>query len=83
VSFRQKNGITPARQFYHNLDLAIAKGMTGKNMQKTISAQYTYISKIIHKEINADNKNTKYAIYGIFRIIDNLIVKPEKKALDI
>lgn len=79
VNFCEKNGITPARQFHHNLDLAIAKGMTAKDMQKTISAQYTFISKIIHKEINSDNKNTKYAIYGILRIIDSLIVKPEKK----
>lgn len=78
VNYCQKNGITPARAFHHNLQLAIEKGMAGKEMQKTISSVYSFASKIIHKEMPADNKNTQYAIYSIFLIMGNLIGKSDK-----
>lgn len=60
--FCEKNDITLAKLFHHNLDLAIKKGLTEKAQQKPISAHYSFVSKIVHKEIEASPKNTYYAI---------------------
>jgi hypothetical protein len=74
VSYCEKNGIKPTK-FYFNLDSAIKKGMTEKAQQKSIAAHYSFVSKIVHKEIEADSKNTQYAIYGVVNIIGSLIQK--------
>jgi len=74
VDFCEKHSIKPTR-FYFNLDSAIQKGMTEKGQQKSIAAHYSFVSKIVHKEIDADPKNTQYAIYGVINIIDSLTQK--------
>lgn len=77
--FCAKNGITLAKLFHHNLDLAIKKGLTEKAQQKPISAHYSFVSKIVHKDIEASPKNTYYAIQGIYNIIDSLTSPKETK----
>ena len=74
VDFCEKNGIKPTN-FHFNLDSAVKKAMTEKAQQKSISAHYSFVSKIIHKVIDADSKNTQYAIYGVVNIIGSLIQK--------
>ena len=74
LDFCQKKGIKPTK-FYFNLDSAIKNGMTEKAQQKPIAAHYSFVSKIVHKEIDADSKNTQYAIYGVVNIIGSLIQK--------
>lgn len=72
--FCEKNDIKPTK-FHYNLASAVKKGMTEKAQQKSISAHYSFVSKIIHKEIDADPKNTQYAIFGVISIIGSLIQK--------
>jgi hypothetical protein len=74
VNFCEKNAIKPTK-FHFNLASAVEKGMTEKAQQKSIAAHYSFVSKIIHKEIDADSKNTQYAIYGVINIIGSLIQK--------
>jgi hypothetical protein len=78
LGFCEKNGIKPS-SFYFNLDNAVSKGMTEKAQQKSIAALYSFISKVVHKDIDADSKNTQYAIYGVYNIIGSLIRKNETK----
>lgn len=63
--------------FYSNLDNAIKEGLTEKQKRKTIASHYSYISKIIHKEIEDNNKNTQFAIIGILNILHNLLPPTE------
>lgn len=72
LDYCNKNGIKPTA-FHYNLDSAVKKGMTEKAQQKSISALYAFVSKIVHKEIDADPKNTQYAIVGVISIIGSLI----------
>lgn len=80
VDFCEKNGIKLAPLFHHNLALAIEKGMTEKTQQKSISTLYSFISKIVHKEIEANQRNTLYAINGIYNIIGSLISQSTPKS---
>ena len=73
-SYCEKQGVTPAKSFYHNLLHAIEKGMTEKEKYKSIAAHYSLVSKIVHREMDANTKNTGFAIYGIFNIISSLIL---------
>lgn len=76
-NYCEKHGITHTT-FYYNLLHAIEKGMTKKEQQKSIAAHYSFVSKIVHKEIDANSRNTQYAIYGIFNIISSLILEKEE-----
>lgn len=69
----ESQGESPTRGFYTNLDLAINKGMTDKTQRKAIAGHYSFTSKIIHKEIEANARNTNFAITGVFNIISSLI----------
>ena len=80
VDFCEKNGIKLASLFHHNLALAIEKGMTEKTQQKSISTLYSFTSKIVHKEIEATQRNTLYAINGIYNIIGSLISQSTSKS---
>jgi len=74
VSFCDKHGITPT-SFYYNLIHAIEKGMTKKEQEKSIAAHYSFVSKIVHKEIEPTPRNSQYALNGIFNIIGSLILE--------
>ena len=74
VSYCEKHGVTPT-SFYYNLLHAIEKGMTKKEQQKTIAAHYSFVSKIVHKDIEATHKNTQYALHGVLNIIGSLILR--------
>lgn len=69
----ESQGERPARGFYTNLERAINKGITDKTQRKAIAGHYSFISKIIHKEIEANARNTNFAITGVFNIISSLI----------
>jgi hypothetical protein len=75
VDYCGKNGIEPTKGFHYNLAMAIGKGMTEKAQHKPISAHYSFVSKIIHKDIDADAKNTQFAIAGVINIIGSLTQK--------
>jgi len=77
LDYCEKQGVTPT-SFFYNLLSAIEKGMTKKEQRKSIAAHYSFVSKIVHKEIEANPKNTQYAVYGIFNIIGSLVLKKEK-----
>lgn len=71
-NYCERQGDKPTR-FYTNLDLAIKKGMTDKTKRNAIAGHYSFTSKIIHKETEANTRNTNFAITGIFNIINGLI----------
>ena len=72
ASYCEKQSVTP-KGFYYNLDQAIEKGLTEKKQRKTIAAHYSFVSKIVHKEIEDSSRNTQFAVNGIFNIISSLI----------
>jgi hypothetical protein len=72
LDYCNKNGITPTK-FHYNLASAIQKGMTDKTQHKPISATYSYVSRIVHKDIDADTRNTQYALTGVMNVIESLI----------
>jgi len=74
LDYCNKNGITPTK-FHYNLASAIQKGMTDKTQHKPISATYSYVSRIVHKDIDADTRNTQYALTGVMNVIESLIQK--------
>ena len=74
ASYCEKHGFTP-KGFYYNLDQAIEKGLTEKKQRKTIAAHYSFVSKIVHKEIEDSSRNTQFAVNGMFNIISSLIQK--------
>ncbi len=79
TNFCEKNNVKLAPLFHHNLASAIEKGMADKAQQKSISTLYSFASKIVHKEIEANQRNTLYAINGIYNIIGSLISQSTAK----
>jgi len=67
-----KNNNIEIHGFFQNLDNAIKNGLTEKDQRKSIAAHYSFISKIIHKEIEANSKNTLFAVNGVLNILDSL-----------
>jgi|GEM_PF-6624609 len=61
------------RSFSANLNTAIDLGLTEKDKRKAIASHYTFVSKIIHGDIQANQKNTQFAVEGILNIIGSLI----------
>ena len=74
ASYCEKHGVTP-KGFYYNLDEAIEKGLTEKKQRKSIAAHYSFVSKIVHKEIEDSSRNTQFAVNGVFNIISSLVQK--------
>jgi len=72
-NFVKSKGESPTRGFYTNLDLAINKGMADKKQRNAIAGHYSFTSKIIHKDIEANTRNVNFAITGIFNIVSSLI----------
>jgi len=59
--------------FFSNLDLAIENQLIKKEKREIIASNYSYLSKIIHKEIIDSNKNTLYGISMTLQILTDLI----------
>lgn len=73
AKYCEENGIDVKKGFYTNLDNAIQKGLTEKQRRESIGGHYSFVSKIIHNEIEATPKNTKFAVNGVINIIGSLI----------
>ncbi|MCW4019168.1 MAG: hypothetical protein NWF00_10920 [Candidatus Bathyarchaeota archaeon] len=58
--------------FYTNLDNAINAGMTEKTKRDAIAAHYSFVSKVIHGDIESNLRNTQFAVNGIINILDSL-----------
>jgi hypothetical protein len=76
LSYCEKHSIKPTN-FFFNLDSAIKIGLTDKAQEKAISGHYSFVSKIIHKDIEANPKNTLYAVNGVYNIIGSIVDKFE------
>lgn len=70
-----EKGIPITQGFYTNLDKAIEAELIEKEKRETIAKHYSYTSKLIHKEIENNDSNTRFAIYGILEILHNLVDK--------
>lgn len=58
--------------FYTNLDNAIAAGLTDKSKRNAIAGHYSFISKIIHGELEANLGNAQFAVTGALNILQSL-----------
>jgi len=57
--------------FYTNLDNAINAGLTDKSKRNAIGAHYSFVSKIIHGELEANMRNTQFAVNGVLNILNS------------
>ena len=74
VQYCETHTIKPTT-FFFNLDSAISKGLTDKGQEKAISGHYSFVSKIVHKDIEANPRNTLYAVNGVYNIVGSLLDK--------
>ena len=68
-----KNKSIKPTGFFNNLDKAIKAGLTDKTKREAIAQLYSFTSKIIHKDIEANSRNTQFAVVGVLNSIDSLI----------
>lgn len=64
-------------QFYVPLDKAIEEGLAERGKRNAIAGHYTFISKMIHGEIEKNAENIRFAIDGAFNILHSLLSKEE------
>jgi len=55
--------------FYTNLDNAIKAGLDEKKKRNAITGNYSFVSKIIHNELDANSRNTQFAVNGILNVL--------------
>lgn len=70
-AFCKENGIDVKKGFYTNLDNAINAGLTEKSQRNAIAGHYSFVSKIIHGELEADTRNTQFGVNGVINILQS------------
>lgn len=68
----ESKGIEVKQGFYTNLDNAIGAGLTDKTKRNAIAGHYSFMSKIIHGELEANLRNTQFAVTGALNILQSL-----------
>lgn len=59
--------------FYTNLDNAIKAGLTEKTKRNAIAGHYSFMSKLIHGELETNPRNTQFAVTGALNILHSLV----------
>jgi hypothetical protein len=59
--------------FYTNLDNAINAGLTEKSKRNAIAGHYSFMSKLIHGELETNPRNTQFAVTGALNILHSLV----------
>ena len=67
----KEKGIEVKKGFYTNLDNAINAGLTEKSKRNAIAGHYTYVSKLIHGELETNARNTQFAVNGVINILQS------------
>jgi len=75
--FLEKKGKEAKGRFYVPLDNAIKEGLAERGQRNAIAGHYTFISKIIHGEIEPSAKNTQFAVDGAINILQSLLSREE------
>lgn len=70
-AFCKEKGIEVKKGFYTNLDNAINAGLTEKSKRNAIAGHYTYVSKLIHGELETNVRNTQFAVNGVINILQS------------
>lgn len=70
-AFCREKGVEVKKGFYTNLDNAINAGLTEKSKRNAISGHYSFVSKVIHGELEANVRNTQYSVNGIITILQS------------
>lgn len=70
-AFCGKKGIEVKKGFYTNLDNAINAGLTEKSKRNAIAGHYSFVSKLIHSDLEANVRNTQYSVNGIINILQS------------
>ena len=68
----ESKGIEVKQGFYTNLDNAIEAGLTEKSKRNAIAGHYSFMSKMIHGELEANSRNTQFAVTGALNILHSL-----------
>lgn len=68
-AFCKKKGIEIKKGFYTNLDNAIKADLDKKQKRNAIGGHYSFVSRIIHKELEDNARNTQFAVNGLLNII--------------
>ena len=71
-AFCKGKTIEVKKGFYTNLDNAINAGMTEKIKRDAIAGHYSFVSKVIHGDIESNLRNTQFAVNGVINILDSL-----------
>ncbi len=71
-TFCKGKTIDVKKGFYTNLDNAINAGMTEKIKRDAIAGHYSFVSKVIHGDIESNLRNTQFAVNGLINILDSL-----------
>ena len=72
-SFLEHKSIEVKRGFHTNLDNAIKAGLADKGRRVAIAGHYSFVSRIIHHEMDANIKNTRFAVDGVLNILRDLL----------
>lgn len=73
VFLLENNRLKSQGRFFKNLNLCIKNNLISKTDKKIVGAGYSYISKIIHSELEDSVGNVQYAIKNIYQVIEKLI----------
>lgn len=68
-AYCKEKGIEIKKGFYTNLDNAINAGLDEKKKRNAITGLYSFVSKIIHNELDANSRNTQFAVNGILNVL--------------
>lgn len=73
VSLLEKKGKTVKPSFFANLHECIKHGLIEKLHRKSIGASYSFISKLIHRDLEESEENVQYSISQILLIIEQIV----------
>jgi len=69
IAILESHAIKTTKSFFHNLNALTQNSLIEKALQKSFSKHYSFVSKIIHAEIEASNENVMYGLNIILQII--------------
>lgn len=72
-AFCKEKSIEIKKGFYTNLDNAISAGLAEKKKRNAIAGQYSFVSKLIHGELEANPRNTQFAVNGILNVLQSFL----------
>lgn len=73
IAVLESHEIKATKNFFHNLDALVQNSLIKKPLQKSFSKHYSFVSQIIHEEIEASKENTSYGLNIILEIIMKLL----------